>query len=189
MIDYLNNLDTQLFFFLNGINSGFWDHIMWWVSGKEEWIPLYLIILGWIIYRFRWKTLFLLPFIILLVVLSDQISVFIKSGVQRYRPTHEPLIKDLVHIVNNYRGGLYGFVSSHAANSFALAAFTLMLFKNRWFTIFILFWASLVSYSRIYLGVHYPGDILFGGILGAGIGLGIYWLFNMARDKFYPQGK
>jgi undecaprenyl-diphosphatase len=187
MIDFLNNLDTQLFLFLNGLHSDFWDPIMWWISGKKEWIPLYLVILGWLVYRFKWKILYLVPFIVLLIVLSDQISVLIKNTVQRFRPTHDPEIGNLVNILNNYRGGKYGFVSSHAANSFALAIFTSLILKNRWFTVFIFFWAALVSYSRIYLGVHYPGDILFGALLGIALGMLTFWLWNMSNKKIFSR--
>lgn len=187
MIDYLNNLDSQLFLFLNGLHSEFWDPIMWWVSGKEEWIPLYIFILGWLIYRYKWKVLYLIPFIILLIVLSDQISVLIKNTVQRFRPTHDPEIGSMVNILNNYRGGKYGFVSSHAANSFALAAFTALILKNRWYTIFIFFWAAVVSYSRIYLGVHYPGDILFGALLGIALGMFTFWLWSLTNHRFFNR--
>lgn len=187
MIDFLTNLDSQLFLFLNGLHSEFWDSIMWWVSGKEEWIPLYLVLLGWLIFRFKWRILYLIPFIVLLIVLSDQISVLIKNTVQRFRPTHDPEIGNLVNTLNNYRGGKYGFVSSHAANSFALAIFTSLILKNRWFTVFIFFWAALVSYSRIYLGVHYPGDILFGALLGIALGMFTFWLWNMSNEKIFSR--
>lgn len=187
MIDFLTNLDSQLFLFLNGLHSEFWDSIMWWVSGKEEWIPLYMVLLGWLIFRFKWRILYLIPFIVLLIVLSDQISVLIKNTVQRFRPTHDPEIGNLVNTLNNYRGGKYGFVSSHAANSFALAIFTSLILKNRWFTVFIFFWAALVSYSRIYLGVHYPGDILFGALLGIALGMVTFWLWNMSNEKIFSR--
>jgi undecaprenyl-diphosphatase len=187
MIDFLNNLDTQLFLFLNGLHSEFWDPIMWWVSGKKEWIPLYLLILGWLVYRFKWRVLYLIPFIVLLIVLSDQISVLIKNTVQRFRPTHDSEIGNLVNILNNYRGGKYGFVSSHAANSFALATFTALILKNRWFTLFIFFWSAVVSYSRIYLGVHYPGDILFGAMLGIAIGMFTFWLWNLTNNRIFNR--
>ena len=187
MIDFLTNLDSQLFLFLNGLHSEFWDSIMSWVSGKEEWIPLYLVLLGWLIFRFKWRILYLIPFIVLLIVLSDQISVLIKNTVQRFRPTHDPEIGNLVNTLNNYRGGKYGFVSSHAANSFALAIFTSLILKNRWFTVFIFFWAALVSYSRMYLGVHYPGDILFGALLGIALGMFTFWLWNMSNEKIFSR--
>lgn len=84
----------------------------------------------------------------------------------RYRPSHNFDLQGLVHLVNGYSGGLFGFVSSHAANSFGIAIFTALFLKNKWYWIFILLWAVLVSYSRIYLGVHYPADIIGGMVLG-----------------------
>lgn len=187
MIDFLNNLDTQLFLFLNGLHSSFWDPIMWWISGRKEWIPLYLIILGWLIYKVKWKIFYLIPFIALLIVFSDKGSVFIKDTVQRFRPSHNPELENLVHILKNYRGGKFGFVSSHAANSFALATFTALILKNKWFAVFVFFWAAVVSYSRIYLGVHYPGDIFFGALLGILAGMFTFWLWNLADDRIFNR--
>ncbi len=184
MLEFLNEIDTLLFLFLNGIRSEFWDVIMWHISGKKEWIPLYLLISGWMIFRLRIKFLYMIPFIVLLVLLSDQISDSLKDNLQRYRPSHDPEIRDIVNLVRNHRGGLYGFVSSHAANTFALASFTSLFFKVPIFSIFIFFWAALVSYSRIYLGVHYPGDIIFGALLGVLAGLFTYWLWELANKKF-----
>jgi undecaprenyl-diphosphatase len=100
--------------------------------------------------------------------------VFIKNLVERPRPTHDPDIANLVHIVNNYRGGTYGFVSSHAANVFGVATFLSNKFKNNQWSFFLLAWAAVVSYSRVYLGVHYPLDIIFGAVLGALIGVQCY---------------
>ena len=113
---------------------------------------------------------------IILITLSDSVAArVIKESVQRLRPTHNPAIESLVHIVNDYRGGSYGFVSNHASNTFALAVFLSLLFRNRYFSIGILIWAAVVSYSRIYLGVHYPGDIIGGALLGVGWAYGVYW--------------
>jgi undecaprenyl-diphosphatase len=98
--------------------------------------------------------------------------------VERLRPSHDPVIGNQIHIVNNYRGGLYGFISSHAANTFAIAVFLALLFKRKVFTISIIIWASIVSFSRIYLGVHYPGDVLCGAILGTGLGFLIIFVLN-----------
>jgi undecaprenyl-diphosphatase len=120
-------------------------------------------------------------FVAIAVTLCDQISVLIKDYlVQRPRPTHNPEIADLVHIIyngdypNGYRGGKYGFVSSHAANVFGVAAFLSNQFKHYRWTLFLFTWALIVSYSRIYIGVHYPLDIIFGAILGALIGIQCY---------------
>jgi undecaprenyl-diphosphatase len=184
MLETLITWDTDLFLFLNGIHSPFWDRFMWLVTGKYIWIPLYLFILGWLIRDYRWKAAILLVFIVLLITMSDQSSVkLFKQVFMRLRPCHEPAIADLVHIVNGKCGGKYGFVSSHAANTFAIAIFSLMLIRNRYYTISIIFWASMVSYSRVYLGVHYPGDILCGAILGMIIGFIVYKVYRLTEAK------
>ncbi len=175
MLDWLLNLDRDVFLYLNGIHSPSWDSFMWWVSRTNSWIPLYIILLIVVIYRERpFRFVYTLVFIALVVLLDDQISVLIKNLVQRPRPTHNLEIAGLVHIVNDYKGGQYGFVSSHAANVFGIATFLANQFKGYKWGIFLFAWAALVSYSRIYLGVHYPLDIIFGAILGVLIGVQCY---------------
>lgn len=186
MIDKLIELDKDVFLFLNGFHSEFWDHIMWFISAKYSWIPLYLIILMFMIKKYRIR--FYLPFviIILLITASDQLSVHLfKEGVERLRPCHNPELAEWVHIVNNKCGGQYGFVSSHASNSFSLAMFTSLLFNNKWYSWFIMIWAGIVSYSRIYLGVHFPGDILGGALLGMGLAILFFLLFTFIYRKIY----
>ena len=177
MIDWLLELDKNVFLYLNGKNSPVWDGIMWWISGKTQWIPLYLILLAIIIYRERpYKFIYTVVFVAIVVLLCDQISVFIKNFVERPRPSRDTLIADMVHIVNDYRGGRYGFVSSHAANTFGVATYLAYLFKNARWGVGLFAWATIVSYSRIYLGVHYPADIIFGALLGIVIGSQCYVL-------------
>ena len=189
MLEKLLALDTRLFLWFNSHHSPAWDKIMWFISGKEEWAPLYLVIIGYLIYTYRWKSIYVFIAVALFVTLADQISTNVfKDGFKRLRPSHAEELKGLVHLFtkNNgevYYGGLYGFVSSHAANSFALAAFLTRLFKISWFSWFIYCWAGIVSYSRIYLGVHYPGDIIGGAILGILIGWFVYWLYCFVLKK------
>ncbi len=188
MLEILKNIDTQLFIFLNGINSPFWDQVMWWFSGKFFWLPMYLIMIAYIIFKQRWKAIITLLFIALVVTLADQISVHaFKEVFQRLRPCHNPELQDIVHLVNNKCGGLYGFVSSHAANTFAVAFFLKKLVEQKYFSVFIILWAVVVSYSRIYLGVHYPFDVIGGAILGSIIGISVFYLYQYTSKKIVKQ--
>jgi len=181
-------LDQQVFLFLNSLNSPFWDKVMYTISLILVWVPLYLAILIYLGFRYKKKLLVILLFIILAVTMTDQTALLFKNTVERLRPCHEPSLEGLVHLVKGRCGGKYGFVSSHAANAFNVALISLMFIRRRWYSISIIIWAAVVGYSRIYLGVHYPGDVLCGSILGAFIGWGIYRLYNLT-DKNILQKK
>ncbi len=133
-----------------------------------------------------WKTLTIGIFVGLLFLIGDRISVMLfKDVFERLRPCHNPELIGLVHVVDGC-GGQFGFLSSHATNSFSLAIFSGLLFKKhyKYLGLFMVLWASLVSYSRIYVGVHYPADIIGGAILGSVIGIFVYWLMKFANRKF-----
>jgi len=179
----LEHLDQQALLLLNSWNSPFFDHVMYAISGRVIWIPLYLAILITLGIKYKRKFLIILLFIILAATLADQLSVAIKNLVERLRPCHEPSLQSLVHLVNGECGGLYSFVSSHATNSFNVALLSLLFIRKRWFTISIILWALVVGYSRIYLGVHYPGDVICGSILGALIGWSVYSLYVLTDNK------
>jgi undecaprenyl-diphosphatase len=183
-------LDHNLFLYLNSLHSPFWDQIMWFMSAKLVWIPLYLFIIYLLWQKYRGKIWVVLLFALFAILLADQISVFIKVHVGRLRPCRDPSMQGLVHIVRGICGGKFGFVSSHAANTFALAALSAPMLKKKWFTISIFSWAAVVSYSRIYLGVHYPGDVLCGTILGILVGYAMFLGFNSVIDRIkLPEKK
>ncbi len=183
----LLQLDTQIFLAINGWHNEVWDGIMWWISGKTTWWPFYLLLLTYLGWKKRWQLALMVLFIILGITLADQTSVHLfKNVFQRIRPCHEPSLEGLVHLVNNKCGGQFGFISSHAANTFGVAFLVLLWIRKRWFTGVMVIWALLVAYSRVYLGVHYPGDVLFGGIWGAGCGMLLFYLFRWVRSKL-PQ--
>lgn len=179
MIEFLESIDRSLLLSINGWNSPFFDQLMWFISGKASWVPLYLILLFFIIKKERqyWWLAFI--GLGLAITLADQISVkAFKEVFERYRPSHNLELKGLLHHVKGYLGGTYGFVSSHAANTFAIAGFLFLFYKNRTASIALLLWAALVSYSRVYLGVHYPSDVVCGGLLGLTAGVLMHALYN-----------
>ncbi|MGQ1891133.1 phosphatase PAP2 family protein [Thermophagus sp. OGC60D27] len=177
--------DQELLLYLNSFTSPLFDNFFWVITSKIIWVPMYLTLL-YVIFKDQGKKgIITLLALTLLIVLCDQISTNIfKEGFERLRPSREPALSGLVDLLNGKRGGKYGFVSSHATNSFGLAVFSLLLFRNRWYSIFILFWATLNSYSRIYMALHYPGDIMGGLILGSLLGWFVFWLYTKVSKRF-----
>jgi undecaprenyl-diphosphatase len=186
----IEQVDRELFFFLNGLHCEWLDQPMFWISKSLVWIPFYAILLYYVIRHYRRETLWILVFVILMITASDQIANVFKDTFQRLRPSNNPLLTG-VHIVNGYKGGLFGFYSSHASNTFALAVFLTMVLARfyRYFPILIFTWALLLSYSRIYLGVHYPGDILAGILAGSLLGLLSGYLYRRLNDMLSLRDK
>jgi undecaprenyl-diphosphatase len=187
MLDWIIELDKTLFFELNSYHNTILDVVMWWISSKAFWIPFYIGLFILLIAKYKKEVIRIILFVFMLILLTDQISTQVfKKGIQRKRPSREQSYEEKIHLYkqdngNYYKGGEYGFVSSHAANTFGLAVFMALLFRKKWFTAGFLLWATIVSYSRIYLGVHYPLDIIGGALLGAGFA---YLLFKLYQSKY-----
>jgi undecaprenyl-diphosphatase len=186
MLQWLISLDTRLFLFFNGKHNPFWDFVMYWASDQFIWIPLYALLAYAIWRRERKAAILYFAVVVVLIVASDQLSShFIKEWVRRPRPSHEAALSGLVHLSKAGPGGEYGFVSSHASNSFALALFLSLTLPAAWRQVkwVLLGWACLVAYSRIYNGVHYPGDVLCGALLGCMLAVIGSWLFRRAETE------
>jgi undecaprenyl-diphosphatase len=189
MIDQLISYDQQFFLFLNGMHSPAFDFFMYWLSEKFVWVPLYAWILYYMWREHRSRLWLVILSIVLLVTLTDQLSVQIfKNVFHRLRPCHNPELEGLVRILNGHCGGKYGFISSHACNTAGIAVFAGLALRKRfrWFWPAMIVWAMLISYSRIYLGVHYPADVVVGSFVGGIIGFLVYSLFNFVNRKLKP---
>lgn len=165
-------MDQHITLFFNGSHSLYLDGIAWNATQTWVWLPLFLVILYTL---FREHDLrhfvFLIALLLVCVLIADQVaSSLFKPWIARWRPTHNPYIAQWVDIVNGYRGGLYGFFSSHAANTATLATFLALLFRNHRTTFTLYTWVLLNCWTRIYLGVHYFGDLLVGFLFGILIG-------------------
>ncbi len=175
----LLNIDRYLLLSLNGSDSLFWDGCMLVYTSMAVWMPLAFVLLCVLLKNNNIKDFFLLLlFVAVIATLTDTISSGIcKPFFERWRPTNDPMLMYAVDVVNETRGGRYGFTSSHAANSFGLATFFMLLIRNRALSTSLVIWASMNAFTRIYLGVHYPGDILAGTVIGVVVGYAMYRLY------------
>lgn len=189
MLDYIKQIDTSLTLLLNGSNCTFVDGIAITATSTIVWIPIAAVLLYLIIKKNK-------PFDSFLIVLGIGIAIFLAdqmaSGICkpyfcRLRPTHDPEIKHLIDIVNDYRGGKYGFFSSHAANTFAVASFLTYIFRNYKTAILLYSWALLNCWTRIYLGVHYLGDILTGIVWGLLVGVCTFHVIKFLRRLYFHK--
>lgn len=191
-MESLQQIDSSIFLYFNGMHASWTDVLFYYISNRFVWIPLYLLLAFFLFRRYRKKAWIVVAAVVISVFLSDQSCNLIKRTVQRPRPSHNIELVDQVHLVAKpdgtlYKGGPYGFPSSHAANAMALA-FIVVVFLTRektlW-TLLMFFWMLLVSYSRIYLGVHYPGDIIVGWCVGA-IWSGLI-IFGLQKSKWLKE--
>ncbi len=185
-MDELIHYDQQLLLALNGSESTFLDQVFLMITKTGTWIPLLLVLLYVLLKNRSWREVLLFVVCLALVILiADRFSSGLcKPLFHRFRPSHEPVLEGLVDLVNDRRGGLYGFISSHAANTFGACTFIAMYLRRRSVTLTLILWACLSSYSRIYLGLHYPGDILAGALFGVFTGLLMYRVMSWASARW-----
>jgi undecaprenyl-diphosphatase len=188
----LESIDRAIVLFVNGLHTPLLDEIMWFLSGRLSLLPLYLLLLVLLKFQNTWKnTVIILVGLTFSILLADQISVHLfKNGFERYRPSHNEELKHLLHFYEvkpgeYYQGGKYGFVSSHAANFFAMIAFIFPFYKEKknWILAGLILIGILVAISRIYLGVHYFSDVFVGALLGILIGFSIRNLVKLTFKK------
>lgn len=181
-------MERDLFLQLNGSDSIFLDNLFWTITNFWMWATMLLAFIIFFFYRKTWQEgVLLILFVALLITANDLVSSgFFKPYFMRYRPTHHPDFQNVVDIVNGYRGGLYGFISGHATNSFGLALFFSFLYRNKWLTLAAYTWAILFAYSRIYLGVHFLTDIAAGIVVGSIIGGVMFALYRKVRYALLP---
>ena len=176
----INELDHQLTLAINGSDNLFWDNVMYTVTNTFSWSLVMLTLLIIIFKNNSWKeALMVYLTIALLIFVADRIcSGIVKPTVARWRPTQDPHLMYLVDVVRNYRGGKYGFFSGHACNTMCMAVFLSCLFRSSKVTLTLIFWSLTTTFTRLYLGVHYLGDVCVGFIVGITLGLLFYWLME-----------
>jgi len=185
-LDALIELDRQLLLLFNGSPSLYLDGLVDTLTTAVTWVPLYLALLYMVIKNNDSVAQIMLVVVcaLLCVLLTGTIDdTIVKPTVARWRPTHDPVIGSMVDVVNQYRGGSYGFFSAHAANTFSLAIFFSLLVRSRLLTFFLVFWSLVNCWTRVYLGVHFPGDILCGLLWGGIGGALVYLLYYQLRRR------
>lgn len=191
MLDRLIQWDKGLLIFLNGLHAPWLDPVMLLMTNKLFWLPLYVLLVFLLFRNFRTQAWYFVLGAVLTVLLCDQItSEIVKPWFARLRPSHDPSMAGLLHLVDGYTADFYGFSSGHAANAFAVALFFWFTLRSIYPWMLLLFvWAALMSYTRIYLGVHYPADILAGIALGLCCGAIGYATSRYLRNRHRTSKK
>ena len=190
IMNTLSNLDSDLFLYLNGLHVGWMDKVMVLITEMWVWMPLYLLLIYWTVRQYGKRAWWVFLAVGVVVLCSDQLSSHVfKPYFQRLRPCFNEDFEGLLHLPKGLAGGRFSFTSSHAANTFSIATFlTLALQKFRpWSAILLFFWAFVSSYSRIYIGFHYPGDIVCGAILGTLVGIVVWKGFQIVQKKVWKS--
>lgn len=183
MLDKIGSLDQELFIYLNGLGSETYDGLWLLITKQINWIPLFVLLLYLIFKKLGTKqTLYLILFVAILLVFTDQITNLFKNGVQRLRPCNNPDINTKIRIVQSRSS--FSFFSGHAANTMAVATFLYQIFKKDFKYFWLLFlWPLIFAYSRIYLGLHYPLDIVCGYLCGGILGFLMFKLYQIAKKR------
>ncbi len=189
-VETLINLDKQILFAINGFSCTPADYFMLFITSKWSGIPIFIFSVFYLIYKNNTKAaLIMIGAVLLTFCITDRLAVILfKETFERLRPTHDPTTSGIINILEG-KGGLYGFISNHAANCFGFAYITSKFIKKRWYTIPIFVWATLVAYSRVYVGKHFPGDVICGALFGIFIGFIVYKLYIWITNKYFPKYK
>ena len=191
MLESVIHIDTVVTLFFNGLHTSWLDPVMYWISDRFVWIPLYVLVIFFVVKKWKKKSILLIFLLVLSVTLSDQGCNLLKKSTKRLRPSHNIELEQKIHLVEKpdgelYRGGQFGFPSSHASNAMVFALFVFFFAGNRkmWVLMAIFFWAALLGYSRIYLGVHYWLDVECGYLFGAICFAIVFGLFRI--NQIFP---
>jgi undecaprenyl-diphosphatase len=187
MLEYLKQIDVKILLLINSAHTPFLDKCMLVVTHRDTWVPLYLFVILFLFIKRKKEFFLVLLFIIVTVISADLFaSSLIKPLFHRLRPCHNSDINGMLYLLKDMCGGRYGFISSHAANTFAFAAFLFLYIGKEYKWIEVLFiWASIVSLSRVYLGVHYPSDIAVGAVSGVLIAALFYYFYTVVRKRIF----
>lgn len=192
MLQQILNFDTSLFLFFNGIHADWADPLFYWFSNTFVWIPLYLLVIFLIIRKWKKRAISILIFLALTVTVNDQSCNYLKRTIGRLRPSHEPTLSEQVHLVEKpdgtlYKGGKFSFPSGHASNSIVLVFYFIFFARPRrkWTIGLMIAWSLMMAYTRLYLGVHYPMDLLCGFLMGSCFSLLFIGIWKIIDRKMH----